>query len=300
MSCELESRFSTARDGLVLHYLDARPDAETSAAVAVCLPGLARTADDFKPLMRMLAERSATPRRVLAFDYRGRGLSDFDPDWRHYDLETERRDFLDILDRLGIESAHFIGTSRGGLHVFGLATNRRAMIRGVVLNDIGPVIELDGLTRIKGYVGKVVAPRSFDDAIESLKTGGGKHFDGLSAAEWRYFAETTFGCNEATLAVRYDPQLCRTLDALDLTRPLPQSWNLFDKLAGAPVLTIRGAKSDLLSVETFQAMGRRWAASETTTVPGQGHAPLLAEEATLERIDAFLTNADRTLTPVGT
>ena len=292
MSETSDSRFYTSNDGLNLHYCDAAARDDGHRLPAICLPGLGRSVDDFGPLCTALALRSATPRRVLAFDYRGRGLSDRDPDWRHYDLETERNDVLKALAQLGIRRAHFIGTSRGGLHILGLAAAHREMIQSAVLNDIGPVLELAGLRRIKGYIGKRVAPRNLDEAIAILKIGGGQHFDGLTPEEWRHFAVSTFGSDETALGLRYDPQLARALDAFDLDKPLPESWPLFDKLEGAPVLTIRGANSDLLSEPTLAAMGARWPASQTMTVPGQGHAPLLADVATLARIDGFLANAD--------
>ena len=42
-----------------------------------------------------------------------------------------------------------------------LATEQPGAIAGVVLNDIGPLIEPSGLMRIKGYVGKLPEPRRF-------------------------------------------------------------------------------------------------------------------------------------------
>ena len=118
--------------------------------------------------------------------------------------------------------------------------------------------------------------------------GPAQHFDGLSPEEWQIFATTTFGTDESDLRLRYDPAIARALDALDLDKPLPESWDLFDKLKDTPVLTIRGAHSDLLSEATFTAMKDRWPASEGFVVPGQGHAPLLADAPSIARIDQFL------------
>lgn len=293
MASETKSGFHTSDDGLRLHHLDFRPADDGGRVPVVCLPGLTRGADDFRPLGEALASASERPRRVIAFDYRGRGLSDHDPDPRHYDLPTERADFLAGLALLGVERAHFVGTSRGGLHVMAMAPTERARIASVVFNDIGPVLELDGLRRIKAYVGKPVAPANLKDAIRVLRIGAGQHFDGLSPEEWRHFATTTFGGDEDDLRLRYDPALARSLDALDLDTPWPESWDLFDALEGLPVLTLRGANSDLLSDATLAAMKGRWAGSDTRVVPGQGHAPLLADSATIEAIRAFLVAADR-------
>ena len=286
-----DSRFYTAPDGLRLHLRDYDPSA-ASLPPLVCLAGLTRSADDFDPLARKLAFCSATPRRVIAMDYRGRGPSEHDPDWRHYDLATERSDILAGLDVCGIDQAHILGTSRGGLHIMAMAAAHRTLMRSVVLNDIGPVLEPAGLARIKSYVGKTVHPRDLGEAIQLLKTGAGLHFTALTADEWRLFATTTFGTDAAHLGLRYDPELAHVLDGFDLDKPLPALWDQFDALHGLPVLTIRGENSDLLSVETTAAMAQRWGGCDSFTVPGQGHAPLLADDRSIARIEAFLALND--------
>ena len=286
------SRFFTAADGLRLHARVWEPAGGSARPPAVCLAGLTRGTADFVPLAGTLAS-GAAPRRVVALDYRGRGLSDHDPAGR-YDLPTERADMLLVLDALGIGRAHFIGTSRGGLHVMAMAAEHRARIAAVVLNDIGPVLEPAGLARIKGYIGRGVAPASLAEAVRLMKLGdAAAGFDGLDEAGWRHFAATTFGQDEADLRLRYDPALARTLDALDLSKPLPDSWAQFDALRPAPVLTIRGANSDLLSAETLEAMTLRWSGNRSLVVAGQAHAPLLAESATIAAVADFLSDADR-------
>lgn len=286
------SLFFVSRDGLRLHARVWTPAGDAARLPAVCLPGLTRSTDDFACLAEALAA-GATPRRVVAIDYRGRGRSDHDADWRRYDLPTERADMLDVLARLDIPRAHFVGTSRGGLHVMALAAERRDLIAGVVLNDIGPVLQATGLARIKGYIGRAVAPASLREAVRLMKLGdAAAGFDGLSEDEWRHFAATTFGADEGDLRLRYDPRLARTLDGFDLKKPLPDSWALFDALRPARVLTIRGANSDLLSPETLDAMTRRWTGNRGLVVPGQAHAPLLADATTIAAVGAFFADAD--------
>ena len=295
MGVEVESRFYESSDGLRLHILDVAPARDRGLTPAVCLCGLTRGARDFLPLAEALAGDAAHPRRVVAFDYRGRGLSDHDSDWRHYDLATERDDILRGLATCGIARAHMIGTSRGGLHIMAMAPEHRALMASVVLNDIGPVLDPAGLARIKGYVGRLPAPpRSFAEAIKLLKLGAAEHFDGLQPDDWVHFARTTFGEDEHRLGLQYDPALARTLEAFDLSQPLPEMWPLFDALRGLAVLTIRGARSDLLSEPTFAAMCARWAGCEGHVVVGQGHAPLLVDLQTIGRIAIFLTRADAT------
>ena len=160
--------FVSAPDGLRLHArgYGARDRRRTPV---VCLPGLARTTDDFDTLAEALANDPDRARHVLAIDYRGRGESEYDRDPANYNIATEVADLLAILTALEIEPAVLVGTSRGGILAMVLATVRPAAIAGVVLNDIGPVIETRGLVRIKSYLGRLPQPKSFDDAAEILR-----------------------------------------------------------------------------------------------------------------------------------
>ena len=280
------SRFFTSRDGLQLHMKDW--GAASPALPVVCLPGLSRTADDFDAL----AARLSPTRRVVALDYRGRGLSDRDPDWKHYDLFVENIDILTVLEAAGIEAAIFVGTSRGGLHTMLMTGTRPKALRAVVLNDIGPVLEVEGLRRIQSYVGKLPRPSSWAGAVEIAKGIMGAHFTGLSEADWEAYARQTFEETEAGFAPRYDAAIMKAFAQMDLDKPIPALWPQFEALAPVPVLAIRGENSDLLSPQTLAEMARRHPNIESMTVPGQGHAPLLMDEATLVRIEAFIARVD--------
>src|SRR5476649_2636789 len=160
------SFFISAPDGLRLH---ARSHGRRSAPAlpVVCLPGLARTTSDFDILAQSLAGNPSHPRLVVALDYRGRGQSAYDKDASNYSFQVELADVLAVVTALDCLPAIFVGTSRGGILTMLLAAMRPTAIVGVVLNDIGPVIEPKGLMRIKGYVGKLPEPRSFEEAARS-------------------------------------------------------------------------------------------------------------------------------------
>lgn len=286
------SLFVTARDGLRLHTRDYGPLASPALPV-VCLPGLARTSADFHELALALSQDEAHPRRVLALDYRGRGLSDYDTDWRNYDIRVELDDVMQVLVAAGIDEAVFVGTSRGGLLTMAMAAARPGPIRGVVFNDIGPVIDARGLLRIRGYVGKLPLPRSYDEGAEILKRLSDQQFPSLGDAEWQQMARRTWTDRDGTFRSDYDPRLMKALEELDLEAPLPVLWTYFAALSHVPVLAIRGENSDLFDEKTLAEMAERHPDCETFVAPGQGHAPLLGSRDMIRRIGRLVARAEK-------
>ena len=279
-----ESIFFTSNDGLRLHacYYGARA---TTATPVVCLPGLTRTAADFE----VLAERlSAAGRRVIALDYRGRGLSAYDPNPANYNVRIELGDVLTVLDALTVPSAVFIGTSRGGILTMLLATVRPQAIAAAILNDIGPVIDLPGLLRIQSYVGRLPAPQDFADGARILRGLFAAQFPTLSDEDWLASARRAFKEDDGRLVPTYDVKIADTLKDIGLETGVPDLWQQFDALAQVPVMVIRGARSDLLSAETVEAMKARHHDLRVVEVADQGHAPMLQDEPTLAAIEQFV------------
>ena len=313
MGSESQSVFIGAPDGLRLH---ARCYGRRSAPAlpVVCLPGLARTAADFEALAQALASdppslrfggqvskpaiasvtagNANRPRRVIALDYRGRGQSEYDRDPANYNFQVELADVLAVIVALDATPAIFVGTSRGGILAMLLAAMRPTAIAGCVLNDIGPVIEPKGLIRIKGYVGKLPQPRSFEEGAEILRRLFSAQFPKLGPDDWLASARRTFRENNGALVPTYDVKLAKTLEGVDFDKPFPPLWAQFDALGETPVMAIRGANSDILSAATVEAMRARRPALETIEVPDQGHAPLLVEPDIIARIADFAARCD--------
>ena len=286
------STFITAPDGLKLHArCHGRPSA--SALPVVCLPGLARTAADFDALAEALAGDASHPRRVIALDYRGRGQSEYDRDPDNYNFQVELADVLAVIAALDAARAIFVGTSRGGILTMLLAAVRPTAIAGCVLNDIGPVIEPKGLMRIKGYVGKLPQPRSFEEGAEILRRLFDAQFPKLGPQDWLASARRTFRQENGALVPTYDVKLAKTLEGVNFDKPFPPLWAQFDALAHCPVMVIRGENSDILSPATVEAMQARRPTLEAIEVPDQGHAPLLAEAGVIARIADFANRCQR-------
>lgn len=287
------STFVTAPDGLRLHAR-CYGRASTASTPVVCLPGLARTWADFDVLAIALSRDGPHPRRVITLDYRGRGLSQYDRDPANYSLPVELADVLAVVTALESLPAIFIGTSRGGVLTMMLAAVRPSAIAGVVLNDIGPVIEPQGLMRIKSYVGvgKLPQPRTFEEGAEILRRLFHSQFPRLGPVDWLAGARRMFKEENGRLVTTYDPKLATTLASLDLERPMPALWNEFDALTNVPLMIVRGANSDILSASTIAQMKARHPALVTLEVPDQGHAPLLAEADVISVIAKFVAACD--------
>jgi pimeloyl-ACP methyl ester carboxylesterase len=282
-----ESRFTAASDGLQLHALD-YGDPRSPRLPVVCLPGLSRTAEDFTPLATALAK----DRRVLALDLRGRGRSGYDRDPANYKIAVETDDVITVMTALAVGAAIFVGTSRGGLVTMTLATKRPDLIAGVVLNDIGPVVDTAGVLRIKSYVGKMRQPASYQEGADILRDISDRQFPKLTAADWLAAAKRAWREEGGRLVVTYDPALTHTLETVSPDKPFPTLWDEFDAMAQVPLLVVHGANSDILSAATVTAMQARRPDMEVVLVPDQGHAPLLADARTIEAIAAFAAKCD--------
>jgi len=289
----VSSSFITSPDGLRLHACCYGTRA-ASATPVVCLPGLARTAADFETLASALSHEKPF-RRVIALDYRGRGQSQYDRNPANYALPVELADVLAVVTALDVTPAIFVGTSRGGILTMLLAAVRPTAIVGAVLNDIGPVIEPQGLMRIKSYVGKLPQPRNIEEGAEILRRLFSGQFPKLDAKDWLASARRTFKEENGRLVPTYDVKIATTMNGVDAERRVPPLWLQFDALRAKPLMVIRGVNSDLLTAETVETMRARRKTMDVIEVPDQGHAPQLTDATTIGRIAEFVHRCDRTI-----
>ncbi len=283
------SVFVSAQDGLRLHVREYGTRGAPGLAV-VCLPGNTRTVADFAELAPALA--AGQRRRVIAIDSRGRGRSEYDSNPENYNFVVELGDIVSVLTALAIGPAVFLGSSRGGVLTMLLGAAHPTAIAGIVLHDIGPVVEPKGLARIKGYLGKLPQPRSFEEGADILRRVMSTQFPKLSAVQWLAAARRAWQMKDGALVPTYDVGLTRTLASIDLERPIPPLWNEFDTLAAMPMLVIRGGNSDILSSETVAAMRARREQMEVIEVADQGHAPLLEGEDLLRGVIRFVEDCE--------
>ncbi|MGE0008026.1 MAG: alpha/beta fold hydrolase [Parvibaculaceae bacterium] len=273
----------TSSDGLALYGRDY--PASGDGTPVLCLAGLTRSSRDFEPLAQWLGGR----RRIVTLDYRGRGRSAHADDPSTYRPDIELADALRLLDRLGIERVNVIGTSRGGIIAMIMAAQYPQRLKGVLLNDVGPVIERASLLRIRSYLGKAAAYETWDDAVIALRDRN-PGFEKLSDAEWLSFARRTFIEKDGRISHDYDLRLARTFptDEEIAKADSPDLWPLFDALRAFPATVLRAENSDLLSAGTVARMKKRHPRLAARTIRDRGHVPFLDEPAARSAITAWL------------
>ena len=289
--------FYSARDGLRLHASDyGRSLAAAGPLPLVCLPGLTRNARDFHQFARIISgaderQRPRRPRRVVVFDYRGRGGSEWDRNAANYNLAVETDDTLDGLAAAGIHRAAFFGTSRGALIIHMLTAMRPTVFAAAILNDAGPVIEGAGLAQIKSYLTRMPSPKDRSEARTLLRQAHGAAFPALTDADRADMADAIYKERKGRLAADYDPAIVRQLANMDFNTPLPTLWRQFDGLRAVPLMAIRGANSQLLSEATLAEMKARRPDMRAETVEGHGHAPIPHLAGLPQKVAAFLDEA---------
>lgn len=277
---QYRERHYTSQDNLRLYY---REYGEPSGATPVlCLGGLTRNSKDFHEL----ALRLCAQRRVLCPDYRGRGLSAYDADWRNYQVRTYLDDIRHLLTVAEVHRAVVIGTSMGGILAMGMAAAYPTVLAGTVLNDVGPQVEMVGLMHIIEYI-RVDRPQpDLDSAIETIRRMLPR-IAFRDPAVWRKMVENTYRLgDDGMLHFDWDVSLVRPL--IEPQEPAPDLWPLFRALRRTPVLALRGEISEILSEATFAAMAREMPGLAQLTVAGTGHTPTLSEPEVQQAIDGFL------------
>lgn len=282
------SIYFSVRDGLRLHAACYEAPASTHPPV-LCLAGLTRNGRDFHDLAAALSS-GPNARTVWTLDSRGRGLSDRDSNWANYSIPVEAHDVIDFAAMAGIHGATIIGTSRGGLIAMVLAAIQPTLIGAVVLNDIGPVIERDGLLRIGSYVGRMPLPSTWEQAAQLVEEMSKNNFPAVPKEHWVEFARAWWNEKDGRPAPGYDAAIAKSVAAMGTK--IPELWPQFLALSNVPVLVVRGETSDILSRATQAEMGKRHPNCMKVTIPGQGHAPLLKDQLAIETINNFIFAAE--------
>ncbi|MGY4827736.1 alpha/beta fold hydrolase [Sphaerotilaceae bacterium SBD11-9] len=262
-----------------LHYTEwGAQHAET----VIAWHGLARTCRDMDDIAEHLSQRY----RVICPDTLGRGLSQWSPQpEQEYCLAFYARLALSLVNQLGLDRFHWLGTSMGGAIGLKVAAGAlRGRLQRLVLNDIGPQLADVAIQRIRSYAGN---PASFATVseLEAYFRTVYAPYGWLSDAQWRRLTETsTRRLPDGRVTPHYDPAM-----VMQFTHHPDDylQWDAWDSLE-LPVLCLRGESSDLLLADTADAMRQRGPRAVVATIAGCGHAPALNTDDQFALVERFL------------
>ena len=285
--------------GYEIHYTDwpANPSTPERGTV-IAWHGLARTGRDMDELAGHLSQRGY---RVICPDTLGRGLSQWSAHpATEYCLAFYARIARELVDQLGLEQFHWVGTSMGGsigtVCASGLLEpSLKSRLLSLTLNDNAPELAQAAIERIKSYAGSPPAFATVRE-LENFFRQVYKPYGFLTDAQWRRLTETsTRRLPDGRVTPHYDPAMVQQF----ISHPIDYSiWPHFDALR-LPVLCLRGAHSDLVLPETTQAMTQRGpgllGCLQVVQVAGCGHAPALNVPEQLNLITDFIAAATHLL-----
>ena len=253
------------------------------AQTVIAWHGLARTGRDMDLIAAHLSQRF----RVICPDTIGRGLSQWSPDpAAEYNLAFYERLALSLVDQLGIESMHWLGTSMGGaIGLRAAAHGLRGRIERLVMNDMGPTLPQPAIQRILAYAGNPQAFATVSELEQYFRTVY-KPYGWLSDAQWRHLTESsTRRLPDGRVTPHYDPAMVQQF----VHHPNDhEQWEAWDSLT-LPVLCLRGETSDLLLPETAEAMRERGPRAVVVTISGCGHAPALNTPEQFALVERFFS-----------
>lgn len=269
-----------------------------SPHVVVCVHGLTRQGRDFDVLARSLLGKAPYPLRVVCPDVVGRGQSDHLQDPTQYQVPVYAADMRVLLEQLQqdapVQTLDWVGTSMGGL--IGLVLWGQEQIPAplplhkLVLNDVGPTLAWQALVRISQYVGKTgwfATPEKAAEALWLNSTSFGPH----TQEQWLALSKPMLKpVQDGGWTLHYDPALAvpfAHLTAESVRESEVLLWQLYQHIT-APTLLLRGAQSDLLSVETAHAMTQQGPRAQLVQFEGVGHAPTLVADNQVDAVASFL------------
>jgi pimeloyl-ACP methyl ester carboxylesterase len=262
----------TRLEGLGGIGLTADVDGPDDAPPVVLLHGGGQTRHAWRSTLHDIADRDW---HVYSVDLRGHGESDWD-DEGNYTMDAFAGDVGAIARSLP-EPPVLVGASLGGLSslvAIGEAPDQDAVARGLVLVDVAPRMERDGIARIGDFMTAHVEQgfgslEEVADAIASYNphrprptdlTGLQKNLRRREDGRWVWhwdprFVSGRFGSSDETRSSMTDPvRLQGAARALHI-----------------PVLLVRGRMSDLLSEEGAQELLALVPHARFVDVAGAGH-----------------------------
>ena len=279
------STVAVLMDGVLKHMAVHEWGDEKNPRVVLCVHGLSRNGRDFD----VVADALSKDFRVLCPDIPGRGQSDWLASENQYSIPTYARFINAMLTEFGVQSYDWIGTSMGGLIGMLMAVTPGSTMRRFVINDIGPVLEIEAIKRIASYVGLAPNFASYPELYAVARTAI-TTFGPLTEEQYQHMVSTScWQRADGRWEFNMDPKVGDAFRA-GLATPAADMWPLWLAVK-QPTLILRGVNSDLLSAATLTKMVETHPNALALTIADTGHAPMIFDAPTVSAVCEFLTEA---------
>ncbi len=283
------SNYHTVKTDLLeacsLHYLTL---GDPEKPVVFCAHALTCIAHDFDYLANALAEDFY----VISVDMPGRGHSSNLNNPEQYDNATYLHYCFALLEHLGIERVHWVGSSMGGMMGMLACMMKQELIQSLMLNDVGKILAREGLEDIFLYIKGRKDATTDRAAFEAQIRENYKACNFTNEDHWQHFFNHRVKQNaNGEYQLRYDPAImasfraqAETMDKIDDVSLEP----LWDTVA-CPTLIFRGAESLLFREST--ALSMRDDDGKDVTLhqwEGVGHMPNLMEKEQTDIVREWL------------
>ena len=191
-----------------------------------------------------------------------------------------------LVDQLGLERFHWLGTSMGGaIGTRGRGRTRCAAASAAWCSTTTARSSREAaIERIRSYAGNPAAFATVSELEAYFRTVY-KPYGWLSDAQWRRLTETSMRrLPDGRVTPHYDPAMVMQFTHHDDDYERWDEWDTLD----IPVLCLRGEDSDLLLRETAEQMRERGPRAVVVEIAGCGHAPALNTPEQFALVERFL------------